>query len=479
VIDAGEGAASDIADLDLDGALALVRRSDNLSVAEQSNRAAHAGAAMVAVYNNQPGQNAETGGFGARLRVPTVRLSGREGVALIDLLGDGPLEVDVSGEPASPYAYDLVYVEHGTVPDSLTYVADPADLVDVHRSFHSLGLAQISYTEDSVAFQPWQSSAWGEVRPLHGAPRTRTDYHVWHPETEWLYHVATPERPDGSGPLDPMGRLDLVTQRQTYEEGERVSLSWLEQPLRVGLNSGFPVTRVGDRLIVAGGPNAPATSQGVGLVDAQSNFGAVASGAGEEGFMTRFRVTQGDTVLTDTPHSPGAPEGFVSLPDAELDIYRMSFEVRNNAKWAALSTRLKTDWLFRSERPESTDARTAELMTVNYDMDVDLQNRVPSPRERRGPWSIGLTVGHQQGVDHAVADVTLELSFDDGETWRKVPVRKIDRGEFTATLGGTPRHAKFVSLRLQARDTVGNTIEQEIIRAALLDHPRGHPKRQR
>ena len=53
VVDAGTATPAEIAGLDLEGALALVRRSDAIPVAEQSNNAAAAGARLVALAGRQ------------------------------------------------------------------------------------------------------------------------------------------------------------------------------------------------------------------------------------------------------------------------------------------------------------------------------------------------------------------------------------------------------------------------------------------
>ncbi|MGH3680991.1 MAG: S8 family peptidase, partial [Natronosporangium sp.] len=115
VVDAGQARPEDLAGVDLDGALALVRRADDIPVHQQSNRAAGAGARMVAIYNDQPGSSGETGERGSMLEVPTVRLSHEEGMALRERLGTGGMSLTATGTPSSPYRYDLVHAYRGRI----------------------------------------------------------------------------------------------------------------------------------------------------------------------------------------------------------------------------------------------------------------------------------------------------------------------------------------------------------------------------
>jgi hypothetical protein len=58
-----------------------------------------------------------------------------------------------------------------------------------------------------------------------------------------------------------------------------------------------------------------------------------------------------------------------------------------------------------------------------------------------------------------VTSPTVEVSFDDGETWRRAPVLT------GHVFRWHPRGEGFVSLRATATDTAGNTVEQTAIRA--------------
>jgi hypothetical protein len=73
---------------------------------------------------------------------------------------------------------------------------------------------------------------------------------------------------------------------------------------------------------------------------------------------------------------------------------------------------------------------------------------------------VPISVTPQPGSDAGtLASVTVEASFDDGATWRRVPV-----------VGGAmkiqhPRGNGFVSLRTSVTDSDGNTMSQTVVRA--------------
>jgi hypothetical protein len=62
-----------------------------------------------------------------------------------------------------------------------------------------------------------------------------------------------------------------------------------------------------------------------------------------------------------------------------------------------------------------------------------------------------------------VSSATLELSYDDGVTWRPVKLQRSGagwRGKLDA-----PAPAEYVSVRVSARDNAGNSVIQTIQRA--------------
>ncbi|GII81724.1 peptidase [Sphaerisporangium rufum] len=444
-VDAGQGRPEDLKGKDLRGRLALVRRTDGLPVAEQSGNAAAAGAAMVAVYNDRPGVDPSPGGFGTRLTVPTVRLPGEQGRALLDRLRRAPVPVLAGGTVASPYLYDVLLRERGRVRDDLTYVLRDRELAREDVEFRTQLARDVTVTEGRAPFEPWDTYSFTTPRSVMKAPRTRVTYTVPDPDVRWLNGATTPEYPYNNSRPHPDTFYQELLERDfhVFRPGETRHRTWFGQPTVSGTNPRRPVTRAGDELRVSMR----------GFVDADRNWGDAYTTAFESGVRSSFRVYQGDTLLAETAYRP---DGTVALP-AERANYRMEFDVENRSPWARLSTRIGSVWTFTSERPAPGTAAVVPLLLAGYDIELDGQNR-------GAPAAIGLRLYRQDGSPAAgVTDVSLEVSGDDGATWR--PVRRLTatgKGAYTARLDRV--ESGFVSLRLRAGDA-GGTLTQEVIRA--------------
>ncbi|MEV4675242.1 PA domain-containing protein [Actinomadura sp. NPDC049382] len=411
----------------LRGALALVERKDGVPVAEQANRAAKAGARMVAVYNDVPGVNDDPGGYGVQLRVPTVRLSREEGLAL---LRQKHATVTAKGVANSPYQYDLVLPETGQIPRDLGHVVRTRDLARVDGAYHGGG----SMTFARYGKRPWEEFAIAYSNPVTGTPRTRTEYVSADPQTQWSAMAITPEQPYNNafpGPETPHLVLG-ETKWSSYEPRDRDAHSWGRAPLTGGVNALDPIVRAGDQIGLH-----------VGMVDAARNFSDAYSSSFANGFTTDFRVYRNGELIAQTAYRANGT--LTTTPDdAE---YRVEYDFANNAPWAALSTRTATSWTFRSAR--TSDVTVLPLLQVEYDASLDVRNRTRSRTLR-------LAVRHQDGSTARLKRLSLRASFDDGATWTDVPVR-----DGSARLRGKGA----VSLRVTAEDARGSAVTQEVIRA--------------
>jgi hypothetical protein len=456
IVDAGVGRPEDVAAAGLDGAVALIRRSDEIAVAEQANNAAAAGAALVLIANDRPGPDADPGSAPALLQVPTVRMTAEEGDALRRLLAAGPVRVAARGVPDSPYSYELVYTEHGSIPAELRYVASIDQLARIDTPVHSQLADETTMTRTWYPYQPWDTSSFSQPVPVRG-PRTLVTYLTAGPSLRWTHTGQAPESPYGGGfgPYEPTEHLLLFSDLRSYEAGEHHRRSWFEQPLAPGASPFEPPTRIGDTVTVS-----------MGLLDGAGNFGSAATSWFDQGFDTDLRVYRDGELLLETPWQSSA--SFETGPEPAR--HRIEYAVDNASVWAALSTRTRSVWTFTSQRPREGERRVEPLLAVDYDVDVDLRNRAPHPRERRGPHEVVLTVAHPAGAEPIPVDeVALEVSYDDGASWQRVRnLRERDGGRYVATLYDRSAAGGFLSLRVTASDAAGNAVEQEIIRAYAL-----------
>ncbi|MCG5213018.1 S8 family serine peptidase [Streptosporangium soli] len=444
--DARRAGAEDLAGMNLRGRLALIRRDPQVTVAAQANAAAAAGAKMVAVYSDTPGMDGAFPGSGEKLAVPTVRLTHEEGRRLLDRMRRLPVTIVATGVVASPYAYDFYPREEGRVPGKLEYVARARSMARVDMTFRTQQAGNTVIAETRTGRQSWEDAAYDFWRPVRRTPFTRADYITADPGVTWSAMVITPEPYQNVHWQPPeISRTLLVeTDERSYRPGSRTALDWLKQPILPGLPPYDPVRRQGDRISV----NLQ------GFADAHGNMGPAWSEPFEGGTKTGFRLYQGDTLLAETTREA---VGTIALPEAAAT-YRMEYDLALHAPWARLSTRTRTVWTFGSQRPGGAVTTTVPLLIADYDIPSDLRNRSTSGK-------LGLRLRHQKGsATSAIKDVSVEVSYDDGATWRAAERLRAKGGDaYEATLGrGTGDH---VSLRVKAADGKGGTLTQEVIRA--------------
>lgn len=460
VVDAGTATASETSRADLRGALALVRRSDEISVPDQSNNAAAAGAALVAVYNDRPGADPSPGEIGVRLQVPTVRLTQEEGLDLLAAMRRGHLTVEAEGEPDSAFLYDLAYLEERRVPDRLRYVADTSRLAAVKRRFHAQLTDEMTFGEISFAWTEWDILLTGSVYPLTGTPRTRMDYHVGDPRISWDRQVMTPD--PRSGAPWPAPTITLTTMHTpeltTYRPRQRTEEHWFAQPVVTGPHPRTPVARAGDVMQVAM----------AAMVGSDGKYATMCTRADQRDFVSAFSMHVDGELLAETDC---VPQGTLAVP-AKRSEYRVDYATDNTMPWATMSTRTRSTWTFHSERVSGDEFVALPMLVADYDVPLDLYNRLDT-RGRghgQGATAIGLDIGYQDGaVRSRIDDVRLSVSYDDGKRWRDVRLRRTGEGRYVAYLDTrASKHAEFASLRLRADDRAGNTLRQEVIRAFAL-----------
>lgn len=435
VVGAGLGRTSDLAGRDVRGKLALVRRSDDIPVAEQSNNAAAAGARLVAVYNDRPGPDVDSGGPPVLLKVPTVHLSHEEGLAL--LARRSPV-VTATGIVRSPYQYDLLLPETGRIRDDLRYVERTRDLARVDADYHNpVGGAM---STGRYGRRPWEDGGWGLISSLAEAPRSRVEYVSADPGTQWKAFAIAPERPYNQVfPQEDTPRLSLLVPRSvTYRPGEHTAIAWFKGPLVPRENPLDQTRRNGDDLRLYSGV----------LADAAGDFGDVPTAFAD--LRTAFRMYQNGELIGETS---GPPNGHVAMSPEDA-AYRFEYDYDNHAPWARLSTRIRTAWTFHSQRPSGDADVIIPLLMVDYGADLDLRDHARSG-------ALTLNVRHQAGAARTpVRSISLQVSYDDGAHWAD---QKLARkgGGYTTSLRGRG----FISLRVRAEDTDGNGFSEDVIRA--------------
>ncbi len=166
--------------------------------------------------------------------------------------------------------------------------------------------------------------------------------------------------------------------------------------------------------------------------------------------------------LTDsgglTVHRDGAelvrleqPAGEFTLPAAD-GAYTVTAQATRGTPFQ-LSTRVSATWAFRSGHVEGKVPKALPVMTVRFTPPLSATSTATA-RAITIP-----VVVDRQGTAGEPRSLTVQVSFDDGATWRPMTVAggRI-RVEHPAGHG-------FVSLKAAAADAAGNRVEQTVIRA--------------
>lgn len=144
---------------------------------------------------------------------------------------------------------------------------------------------------------------------------------------------------------------------------------------------------------------------------------------------------------------------------AEAASYTLSASMRRQVPYSALSTGVDAVWTFRSSR--TATEQPLPLMAMRYvPAGLDAFNRARPGSLTRLPLWVERNPGAVQGV---VKTVRLEMSSDDGASWRRIPAVRTASG-WTAVVPN-PRTPGFVSLRVTVTDTSGTALTQTVTRA--------------
>jgi subtilisin family serine protease len=174
-------------------------------------------------------------------------------------------------------------------------------------------------------------------------------------------------------------------------------------------------------------------------------------GAGRAGdSSTTVRTT---TLFRDGKKIADA-DGEIPVPPDE-SVYTLQMHTERGTPHV-LSTKTDIAWTFRSGHVDADAPRTLPLWSFRFAPELDQLNTAPADRVCAVPFSVTPQQGAYPGE---LTTRRVDVSFDDGATWKPAPLRP------GAALITHPKGSGFVSLRATAADTNANTVEQTIIHA--------------
>ncbi|WP_327007446.1 S8 family serine peptidase [Dactylosporangium sp. NBC_01737] len=436
VVDAGIGRPQDYAGKAAKGALALVRRNDEVDTGTQIDNAAKAGAGAIIIYNDVPADWGLTSYSWTPAAIPAMTLNNGPGARLAGLAAHGDVRIKFRGTAVSPYTYEVLKYQQGILPDQHHRVSTE-ELATVETSFH----ASARDTEGGYGrffYTPQQAFL------------VMTRARVVMPQFVMQYVTAGTLTIEIMAPASVRESLpgDHQTGLAALRPGQRATQIWNKAVVRTAITASTPegALRQGDV-----GVMLP-----VGLLDgATGQVLGYRHGADKE--LT--------TVYRDGQLLGNAATTQVAFPmTAERAQYRVVMDVQRDLPAWTTSTKVNTAWTFHSEH---TEKALLPVISVDYDLDVDLNNSAKAASMT--PVNLGFRYPH--GLDGLrIKEAKLWASYDDGATWQRVTLTSTGAAGATGKIqnprlrGGNG----FVTLRVQATDADGNTVEQTVTRAYQL-----------
>ncbi|MGH3656389.1 MAG: S8 family serine peptidase, partial [Micromonosporaceae bacterium] len=457
VVDVGDGRPEDyqrLADdgVDLSGTAALVNgRSNNDDAAVKAAAAAGASAVIVAAPANSvvlTSWNPK----GDRLPATAVVITREEANRLRDSLAGASVTVELRGTPASPYLYDVMQVSKQRVPERVLHHVTSANTATVMTRYTDNG--GFPYTkEQRFGWRPWQDEAINQFQRHVPTAHEREEY-VSANDTWWRHEVHHRSTWDNSAPV----RGGMTGPIQRYAPGQRSNETWYAPVARPAIPrgvEGLTSYRSGDVLTIRIPEVADGQPGHYSRAD-RGDWGGVPADT-----VTGKLYRDGD-LIAEAKHAWGDfPAG------GESGRYRLDLSVvRETPEWRC-SVRTDTSWSFESQKPGAGEKPLLPLLQLDYAVPVDLHGVAGDERAA----NLDITARHQAGLGGlAVAGMEVSASYDDGERWHDAALTDQGDGQFRVRLEhpAASQGSGFVSLRVRAWDTDGNSVTQTVLRAYAL-----------
>ncbi|RLP96170.1 peptidase [Micromonospora sp. BL4] len=339
----------------------------------------------------------------------------------------------------SPYVYRVYFYEPEKMMNGLTRKLRAGDFATV-RSRISADVADVPVARLAVAHAPGNSpisrSNDGRQTPpsfTYDVPNTITEYYNQDKNAVWQSTSAQ------------QGYTYYQSPWTSYKPGRTYTVKWANGvigPVFPEPNFGqqFATRYWGDTM---GGPG-PLHGDGAGHM----GFRHVVGGS------VQVDLYRNGVKIGDANQTPWTWD----VPAAKGD-YRLAATFRSDPAFT-LSTVVDAEWTFKSGHVSDGDLVKLPMTAIRYTPELDIDNKAPAGRLFALPISLDRQVGAAPG---RTTSLTVEASFDDGRTWRKLSVLR--SGEKAVAWVHNPAGTGFVSLRSAAKDTSGNTVKQTVIRA--------------
>ena len=336
------------------------------------------------------------------------------------------------GFTGTPYTYQAGWHLAGSFFSGFTRHVASRDVAKV-RTEYAANVAGASVFRDNIPSVPGISYPTGYGLPPATLPGTRAEYYAGDVSWQSVVTEGTP------GEFFPTVLTQLNKPATRYTPGRTSTERWNGGVLGLPMTPSVPpyptVERRDDELVLRLGGYGDAEGH-VGYSDVDYGGGHLAV------YRDGALIAQADDSLVgiDVDPAPGR--------------YRVDYSV--TAPALRLSTRRDTSWEFSSKHTDTSVQ--PPLTAIGFAPALDLANTAKTHRTMRIP--ITFT---QQGSPGKVRSAEVEVSSDDGATWRKAPVS--ERSGAWSVQVKNPAGPGYVSLRGHAVDSAGDKVTMTVIRA--------------
>ncbi|WP_285751208.1 S8 family serine peptidase [Lentzea sp. NBRC 105346] len=307
--------------------------------------------------------------------------------------------------------YNLVFGSKDRVPSSLAFSA--GELAAVKATYYVQGATTTATRSDTGAL-PWDDSGLGYTDLPVKVPSTRTEYYT--PGVTWKQQMSIS---DGT-------TAEFLTHVRKFERAGSFTNEWNRAPIGPIPD---PVVREGNEITIDVALFAP------GDVVSASEYDGVLNGA----IKGTSELSRNGVVLGKSDTAGGGT--FTATPGP----LTLKTSATRSQKFSVLGSKVDATWTFNG----------SQLMFIRASGKVSSRGVAPS-----GAFPLTLRVGGNSG---AVSGVELSVSYDDGKTWKTVPVTQ--SGDAYSAQLTHPAGNGFVGLRTSAADASGNSVRQTVLRA--------------
>ncbi|MEV5602512.1 S8 family serine peptidase [Streptomyces sp. NPDC052299] len=337
-----------------------------------------------------------------------------------------------SSQAPSPFFYHVARTWDTGVPAKPSFSVKRGDLTEVREHFNAQGApaagTSAATPDDDVLLPLFIDQS---VR----FPSVVRDYRT---PGEWLDRATI------------AGRQSIATSTEKFDGHSVHRLDFAAPVIGPGLPAA-PAYRLNNSVVWAGTPWF-ADGDGTRGGSDWSATGTLTLAKDGQQVGTWSAVGSGKTVTA--PAGPGR--------------YTLTADVTRDQDYAALSTRVRSEWAFDSDTDDGAGT-ILPLMAVRFaphglDDSGRALSLVPTP--------VDITVQRApDAAEAAVGPVKLEVSWDDGGTWHTVKVTNGRNGKPSRALLTAPLGASYATLRATVTASDGSAVTQTVTRAFGVNKP--------